>query len=180
MVFNKNVSKSDLFYTPLWIIDILIPYIPKPKGNIGYDVGMPIIWECACGEGHIVKRLEHYGYEVTGTDITDDGDNDFIVHSNWVDFDIIITNPPFSSKDAFIRKCIEYKKPFALLLPLTALEGKTRSKLWQQCKDLTVIIPDKRCDYTSPEGEKTGSPNFCSAWFCNGFNIGKQLIFVGS
>jgi type I restriction-modification system DNA methylase subunit len=168
MVFNKNVSKSDIFYTPDWIIDLLVPYLSID----GYNT----VWEPACGQNHIVNRLVHHGYNVVGTDITDDGDNDFIVHTGWVDFDIIITNPPFSSKDAFIRKCIEYKKPFALLLPISSLEGKTRSKLWQQCEDLSVIIPDKRVNFIG----QSGSPNFCSAWFCNGFNLGKQIIFINT
>ena len=41
---------------------------------------------------------------------------------------MIITNPPYSLKDEFIKKCYEWKKPFCLLLPITALEGKVRGK----------------------------------------------------
>lgn len=31
------------------------------------------IWECACGEGHISKVLEKYGYNVRSTDLIDRG-----------------------------------------------------------------------------------------------------------
>ncbi len=163
-VFNSNVSKSDIFYTPDWIVDLLVPYIPKNK----------YFWECAFGEGNISSRLAYHKLDGCASDIT--SGIDFLTQTISQNFDIIITNPPFSLKDKFIERCIEYKKLFALLLPISSLEGKTRSKLWQQCEDLSVIIPDKRVNFIG----QSGSPNFCSAWFCNGFNLGKQIIFVNS
>ena len=40
-----------------------------------------------------------------------------------VQFDCIITNPPFSLKQEFLQRCYELGKPFALLLPLTTFES---------------------------------------------------------
>ena len=31
------------------------------------------VWECACGEGHLSKRLAEYGYNVKSTDLIDRG-----------------------------------------------------------------------------------------------------------
>ena len=31
------------------------------------------IWECACGQGHLSKRLESFGYNVKSTDLIDRG-----------------------------------------------------------------------------------------------------------
>lgn len=71
------------------------------------------IWEPACGQGHMVKTMESMGYHVIGTDIQNGID---FLKAPLVDCDWIITNPPFSLADKFIRRCWEYKKPFALLL----------------------------------------------------------------
>lgn len=33
----------------------------------------PMIWECACGEGHLAKEFEKAGYHVYATDLIDRG-----------------------------------------------------------------------------------------------------------
>src|SRR3989304_3666985 len=44
----------------------------------------------------------------------------------------IITNPPYSMKEEFLERCYRWKVPFALLMPLTALEGKRRGELYRK------------------------------------------------
>src|SRR5687767_14647628 len=95
----------DLFQTPNYAVDLLIPFIPD---NVG------VIWECACGEGKIVKRLLYHGYAVVGTDLRQ-GIN-FLVQDYPENYDAIITNPPFSLAERFYKKCLEYDIPFALLI----------------------------------------------------------------
>ena len=38
-------------------------------------------------------------------------------------YDIIISNPPFSIKDAVLKRLYELNKPFAILLPMNSLQG---------------------------------------------------------
>ena len=58
------------------------------------------IWECACGEGHLSKVFESFGYDVISTDIVYRGYGepqsiDFLkVNIKDLDRDII-TNPPY-------------------------------------------------------------------------------------
>lgn len=33
----------------------------------------PLVWECACGEGHLAKEFEKAGYSVYATDLIDRG-----------------------------------------------------------------------------------------------------------
>ena len=42
------------------------------------------------------------------------------------DYDLIISNPPFSKKDAVIKRLYELGKPFAILLPIQSLQSKER------------------------------------------------------
>ena len=94
-------EKNDELYTPEYAIKPLIKYLPK---NIK-------IWECTdFGSSNITKVLKENGYQV----ITTHKDNfDFLTDKPNFDFDMIITNPPYSLKDEFLKKCYEYNKLFS-------------------------------------------------------------------
>lgn len=92
------------------------------------------VWECACGEGHISKKLEDAGYNVFSTDLIDRGygipDVDFLKQEGNGDLDYdIITNPPYKYATEFINKALSIigeGHRVAMLLKLTFLEGKNR------------------------------------------------------
>lgn len=51
-------------------------YATEPKAaHLLMDVEQfsPMIWECACGEGHLAKEFEKAGYHVYSTDLIDRG-----------------------------------------------------------------------------------------------------------
>ena len=83
---------------------------------------------------------------------------------------MIITNPPYSLKDEFLKKCYEWKKPFALLLPITALEGKVRGEMYRE-NGIEVLVLDGRVEFM----EKSGNW-FNTSWFCHNV-LPKELIF---
>ena len=74
-------------------------------------------------------------------------------------------------KNEFLRKCYEYNKPFALLLPITALEGKERNKLYKD-NGLEIIVLDKRINFMKHKKNVW----FNTSWFCRGMAT-KQLNF---
>ena len=88
---------------------------------------------------------------------------DFLKDKVNFKFDVIITNPPYSLKNEFLQKCYEYNKPFMLLLPLTALEGKERGKLYRE-KGIEVIVLDKRINFMKEKKNVW----FNTSWFCSG------------
>lgn len=75
------------------------------------------------------------------------------------------------SKDEFIKKCYEWNKPFCLLLPITALEGKARGKLFKQ-NGIEVLVFDGRVEFLS---NKKGNW-FNTSWFCHNV-LPEKLIF---
>lgn len=156
--YIKNPINDEL-YTPEYAIIPIIKYLPKNK----------TIWECTdFGESNITKCLKHYGYKV----ITTHKNNfDFLNDKPNFKFDMIITNPPYSIKDEFIEKCYEYNKPFALLLPITSLEGINRGKLFNKY-GIELLIFDKRINYMK---EKKANW-FNTSWFCYKI-LPKQIIF---
>lgn len=156
--YMKN-EKNDELYTPDYAIEPLLKYLPKDK----------IIWECTdFGSSNITKLLKQHDYKVISTH----KDNfDFLTDIPNFDFDIIITNPPYSLKNEFLKKCYEYDKPFCLLLPLTSLEGIERGKMFRE-KGIDVLILDRRCDFM----DNKKSNWFNTSWFCYKV-LPKQLIF---
>ncbi len=131
------------------------------------------IWECASGEGNLVKELRKQGYKVISSDIH--SGKDFLTYEPK-HYDCIITNPPFSLKQKFLERAYCLGKPFAFLLPLTTLESEKRQRFFKQC-GVEMILFDKRINFEAPSGDGDGSW-FASAWFTNGFKIGRQLTFT--
>ena len=81
-----------------------------------------------------------------------------------------------SLKLEFLENCYEIGKPFALLRPLTALEGKKRGELYKKY-GIQLIIPNKRINFITPSGKGSGSW-FATSWFCWKLNLPKDLNFV--
>jgi len=156
-----TANKVNDFQTPDIAVYPLLKYIPKDW----------TVWECACGKGNIARLLESRGNKVIATDIKNG--QDFLTYEPE-NYDCVITNPPYSIKDKFLKRCYLLDKPFALLLPLTTFEGKRQ--YWMEKYGIEVILLDKRVNFETPSGNGTGSW-FATAWFTNGLNIGKQITF---
>ena len=158
----QNVNSSDAFQTPEKALDILIPYLKKEWK----------IWECASGKGNLLIGLDKRRFDVVGSDVI--SGVDFLKEE--LECNCIITNPPYSLKQDFLERCYELGKPFALLMPLTALESEKRQKLYRK-HGLQLIIPNKRYNFETPSGKGSGSW-FATAWFTWGLNLPKDINFV--
>jgi len=157
-----NQGHSDEMQTPEIAIKYLLPYLK----------GFKLVWECAWGKGSLAKHLEKRGFEVIGNK-----SEDFLRKKvDMENYDIIITNPPYSIKDKFLEHCFNGGRPFALLMPLTALEGKKRGELYKKY-GIQLIIPNKRINFITPSGKGSGAW-FQVAWFCYRMNLPKDLNFV--
>jgi hypothetical protein len=163
MMPPKRRYYSDDFQTPAIAVKLLIPFLKKEW----------TIWECAQGKGNIVRYLKENGFKVIGTDILTGFD--FLTQEPNFNFDCIVTNPPYSLKDEFLARAYSFNKPFAFLMPITALEGKRRQELYKKY-GLQLIIPNKRINFETPSGKGSGSW-FASAWFTYKFNLPKDIMF---
>ena len=154
---TSSNSHSDECYTPNIAIKPLLPFLPKNK----------IIFEPTSFHSlNIVTFLSNNGFYVI-----DNNDNKNFLQDKLPYFDIIVTNPPYSLKDKFIQKCYSLNKPFALLLPVSALQGAKRGNLFAKY-GIQLLVLNQRIDFT---GKK--SPHFGVAWFCYNL-LPKSLIFV--
>ena len=151
---TSNNSLSDECYTPNEAILPLLSELSKDK----------VYYDCTSGiSSNIVDCLIFNGYKC----ISSKG-RDFLEDELPDGIDVIITNPPYSKKDKFIERCYELKKPFALLLPVSSLQGIKRGEMFAK-NGIEILALKKRIDFTGK-----GSPHFGVAWFCH--NILKQKI----
>ena len=133
---DKERENNDFYATENKAIDCLLE-----KATLNHN-----LWECACGQGDLSKRLIELGYNVKSTDLVDrgygEGEVDFLKCTEMFNGDII-TNPPYKYAQEFIEKALELvpegNKVF-MILKLQFLEGKARRKLFdlKQLKTLYV------------------------------------------
>lgn len=159
----KTDKASDEVYTPAYAVKPILKYI-KPNSTIW----CPFDTE----DSEYVKEMVAAGHKVIYSHI-DNGYNFFEYEPG--DYDVIISNPPFSIKDDILHRLTELKKPYAMLLPLPTLQGQKR---FDDLKGTQALIFDKRIDffkdYKTKEIQKGIS--FASIYICKNF-LSNDLIF---
>lgn len=132
------------------------------------------VWECACGEGHIAKVLEEYGYDVSATDIVYRGygekeSYDFLKCGETEIDEDIITNPPYKYAKEFVEKAMSVVasgRKVAMFLKLTFLEGQERKKMFLKYPPKTIYVFSKRVNCAkNGDFKAAGSSAVCYAWF---------------
>lgn len=164
----KTNKASDEVYTPAYAVRPILKYIDK--GNKSkYTVWCPFDTE----ESKYVKLIREKGHKVIASHI--DEDKNFFYYEPEEDYDCIISNPPFSLKDDVLKRLYELDKPYAMLLPIPALQGQKR---FPYIKDCQALIFDKRINYfTAPERKEIQKGvSFGSFYLCRNF-LPKDLIF---
>lgn len=143
-----------------------------------------VIWEPCCGEGLMVRRLEHAGASVYATDLIQYGQHptgDFLT-SDWPLFmedTCIWTNPPFSKADKFIEHARKTLKASLLVLLLKSTyyhaERRTLKHFSDELLQPSYVLPlTFRLDF-----EKLGKPAMECSWFIwDSDCIGKRTEFI--
>lgn len=169
----SSVQGRDLFQTPRYATELLIPFIPEP---INY------IWECANGQGKISDVLkDQHKYNLYMSDLLYGEKYNFLEMSFpfWdKNTSAIITNPPFSLKRKFYERCKYHKVPFALLISADYCVWLNKAVHIDGCEK---IIPIRRIDYITPTGKsgKTGNTSyFHSMWLTSGFHLGQSETYI--
>lgn len=160
---TKTFMKHDDYMTPKHAWEDIEQYIPKKK-----------IWEAFYGDGNSGNYLKGLGFDVIHEPI------DFFTEEPN-DYDIIVSNPPFSEAKAVMNKMLEYDKPFIMIMP----SSKINTSYFRDWKDkgLQIIIPRKRIHFTKlvngevPKDYKS-SCNFDCFYYCYKINLPRDIIWM--
>ena len=156
---KTGVPIRDRFQTPPFAVDLLYEHEFLPGQG-------PTVLEPAAGEGILANALIAKGCTVITSDIM--WGVDFFDDSMFpieYDYDIHITNPPYSLKYGWLKRCYEIGKPFALLMPSDTMFAKTAQELFSK-HGIDIILPNRRINFKTPVKKSWGlSAQFHSSWF---------------
>lgn len=154
-----SATINDEVYTPEYAVLPILEYLKKE-----WKIALPFDTE----NSNYYKVLKREGFDVDCFHLENDRNlfnpesetQDFF-KKDFKEYDILISNPPFSIKDDVLERLYKIGKPFIMLLPLTALSGLARVNLFYE-HGVELIVFDKRINFLE---QKKGNW-FASAYFC--------------
>ena len=154
-------GSNDECYTPDYGVKPILKYIPKDA----------IVW-CPFDttESEFVKQIEKQN-EVTYSHIGTG--RDFFKYEPY-EWDVIVSNPPFTNKRKYFERALSFNKPFALIMSNTWLNDSAPAKLFKD-RDLQLLMFDKRMKFISPDGRDNNKITFSSSYYCWNM-LPKQII----
>ena len=174
----REREQHDYYATDPIAIDLLTTKIRLPD----------VVYEPACGEGHLSERLKQYGCKVYSADLIDRGYGEvkdfFDTTSLPEDCSCIITNPPYKYATEFILHSLEILPEGGycfMLLNNSYLEGKTRyEKIYKQYPPMMVacFVRRLRCSLNGMFDKKLENRSAVPySWFVwrKGY-VGRPLI----
>ena len=160
-------SGNDEFYTPEYAVRPILKYIPT-----GATVWCPFDTE----RSHFVRLLRERGNKVIWSHVIEG--KDFFSHTPNEPYDFIVSNPPYSLKNAVFSRLFELGKPFAMLVGVVGLfESKLRFGLFRD-NTFEILYLDKRVAYFKDYDEQKPSlhPPFSSVYLTSGV-LPDRIVF---
>tara|TARA_B100000427_G_scaffold55241_1_gene42856 strand:+ start:401 stop:976 length:576 start_codon:yes stop_codon:yes gene_type:complete len=154
-------GNNDECYTPDYGVKPILKYIPK-DATVWCPFDTP--------QSEFVKQIEQQN-EVTYSHINT-GRN-FFEYEPY-EWDVIVSNPPFTDKRKFFERALSFDKPFALIMTNTWLNDSAPMRLFKD-KDLQLLMFDKRMKFLSPDGRDNNKITFSSSYYCYKM-LPKQII----
>lgn len=139
-----------------------------------HETFSPVVWECACGGGHLAEVMKDHGYRVIATDLIYRGYGlqhpfDFLKEDITNFNGDIITNPPYSEALNFVRKALEtitQGHKVAMFLRVQFLEGLERNKFYKIHPPFRIYVFSKRVQCAkNGDFDSYGKSAVCYAWF---------------
>lgn len=168
--FSRLIRKSgsDEWYTLPYGVEIILPFLKKK--------GFKKVW-CPFDkeDSEFAKILRREKYEVIHGHI-DTGEDFFEYIQVPNDCEVIVSNPPFSKRDAVFERVYELNIPFALIMNGNGLfDSKKRYELFKN-HNFEILVPQGRMKFSNGV-EAKNTPNFQSIYICNGI-LDKQIVFT--
>lgn len=147
---NRGAKRrpNDFYQTPLYTVESLLKVLNLNKVNS--------FFEPCKGTGNIYNKidiLDKYYSEILEN-------RDYLTTNLNKNYDLIITNPPFTYAREFIEKSLKEANSVWYLLRLNFLESKDRADWWQDKEPTHLLVLSARPSFTGKGTDATGY-----AWF---------------
>ena len=155
-------NRNDNLCTPRILVECLKPYFEDHLARHYISFYKDITVWCPFDKEYseYVLFFKELGCNVIYSHI--DYGQDFFTYEPKEDYDIIISNPPFSRKLDVFKRCNELGKPWVMLTNVMSLNYMEIGNYFAD-NPVQMLIPDKRVSFD-------GNPSsFCSGYVCKGF-----------
>lgn len=152
-------AKSDECLTPRYAVEPIVKYLKAKNFK-------KILCPFDKQDSWYVRVLSSNGFDVVFSHIET---KDFFAYTEEEikDIDCIVSNMPFSKKDAVLKRLYEQKKPFMMLLPQNSLQSIKRTRLFIKYGLEYLGFDSRICFYTNNDLTKIRLGNhFASGYFC--------------
>lgn len=156
---KNNFLVYDDYMTPKYAWEDIKKYIPNDK----------IIWEAFYGDGMSGTYLKELGFNTIHEPI------DFFNNNN-LQYDMIVTNPPFNKIKKILDQLLIIDKPFILILPSSKINTQYFRK-WKD-KNIQLIIPKKRIQFLRDGKHCQSNCAFDCFYYCYKINLKRDLLFL--
>jgi hypothetical protein len=146
-----QLKVDDEYETPAVAWALILQYLDK-----SYK-----IWDPFYASGRAADFITSHGFHV------EHHNKDFF---EWQpkEWDMVISNPPYSKKKQVLQRLVELGKPFALLIPITTIATKYFISMFKGTF-FRLLLPPKRFHFLK-NGVQTTACAFETCWLCVGLN----------
>ena len=155
---KTDFKKDDSYMTPKEVWESIAHLLPKDK----------VIYECFYGDGKSGEYLTELGFQVEHHDI------DFFTDPSF-NYDILVSNPPYSIKPKVFKRLAEIDKPFLMLVPVSTMTKKFLKTYFQD--KIQIIIPKSRIHFVK-NSVQTKASWFDTLWISYKMNLEKDITFL--
>jgi hypothetical protein len=173
---SDNKGESNEVYTRLVEAEKLVNYLEENFKNLKNK----IIW-CPFDlkNSNIVVALKQKRFNVINTHI--ETGQDFLNYIPEFEFDIMISNPPFSKRTKFFNKINSYNKPYIMLQPIMFFNNNSMIReLIKDSERYRFLFPENRMQFIVKSGyeytEKNKTTAFYSFWLCKDIFLDKSVF----
>jgi len=174
--FVKRKGVTDEWYTPYNGVQPIIKHIQHYQDCKHKKIDDLIVW-CPFDKenSEYVKQINELPYvKVIFTHI--DNGQDFFLYQP-LEWDIIVSNPPYSIRNKILERVFSFKKPFALLMNTNGIfDSKIRWDLFNQ-NSFSFLYLKGRINYMREYGKvEKSTPTFQSAYITSGL-FKEKIVF---
>ena len=168
---TKTFQKHDSYMTPRYAWENIKQFVPKDK----------ILWESFVGDGESGRIWTSMGYNVIQNPYPE---YDFFKYEPD-NYDIIVTNPPFSKTKQVMERMAKLDKPFIMIMPSSKINTQYFRKFAAKLAphQLQIIVPRTRIHFKKlvngkpPVGWKDRC-NFDCFYYAYKMNLPNDMIWL--
>ena len=160
---KQNYKNEDRYGTSKYIYGMLTDFVDKNK----------VIYNPFFLDGKAKTYLNELGYNNVIHN-----DEDFFDNYNKYEYDIIITNPPYTIKKKIFTKLYEINKPFIVIVPIATITKLFIKEIFKSdVERLQMIIPNRRMQFEK-NGNQLKRCYFDCVFLCFNLSLKKDIIYL--